>query len=105
MFHVKVASRTLTDSSPSFETGSSNETALLCSSSAAKKLVRRLTATVASMIDVITIGRMASGKVRRLNKVSAGKMISPVNGVSFVNTKIVKVEQETKNGVVLLKTN
>jgi hypothetical protein len=40
-----------------------------------------------------------------LNKVSAGKMISPVNGVSFVNTKIVKVEQETKNGVVLLKTN
>lgn len=49
---------------------------------------------------VMTIGRTAKGKVKRLKRVSAGKTISVVNGSFFVKTNTVKVEQETKNGVV-----
>jgi len=48
----------------------------------------------------MTIGRIAKGNVRRLNSVKAGKTMSVVNGVSLVKTKTVKVEQETRKGVV-----
>jgi hypothetical protein len=69
-------------------------------SSAVKKAVRRPTATDASMIDVITIGKIANGNVSRLKRVKHGNTISIVNGASWVKTKTVKVEQETKKGVV-----
>lgn len=49
---------------------------------------------------VITIGSTAKGNVRRLKRVKAGKTISVVSGSSFVRTNTVKVEQDTKNGVV-----
>ena len=65
-----------------------------------KNAVKRPTATEASMIAVMTMGNTAKGKVKRLNSVRAGKTISVVNGSSFVNTNTVKVEQETRNGVV-----
>lgn len=65
-----------------------------------KKEVNRPTATEASIIAVITIGNTAKGNVRRLNRVSAGKTMSVVNGSSFVRTKTVKVEHETRKGVV-----
>ena len=65
-----------------------------------KKDVSLPTATEASIIEVITIGNIASGNVRRLNSVSAGKTMSVVRGSSFVSTNTVKVEQETRKGVV-----
>ena len=75
-------------------------TASAWSSSAVKNAVNRPTATDASIMEVITIGRIAKGKVRRLKSVKAGNTISVVKGVSVVKTKTVKVEQETKKGVV-----
>ena len=98
--HAKVASRTLTDSSPLFAAASFVCTASSCNSSAVRKLVRRPTATVASIIDVITIGRTAKGKPSRLKSVRAGKTSSVVKGSVLVRTKTVKVEHDTRNGVV-----
>ena len=48
----------------------------------------------------MTIGKIVSGNVRRLNKVKAGKTISVVSGWLCVSTKTVKVEQDTRKGVV-----
>jgi hypothetical protein len=50
--------------------------------------------------EVMTIGRIANGKVRRLKRVKAGNTMSVVSGVSVVKTKTVNVEQETRKGVV-----
>src|SRR5450756_719375 len=94
-----VPSFTEIDSSPCSSTAPLRITASGCSSSAVKNAVKRPTATEASMMDVITIGKIAKGKVRRLNSVKAGNTMSVVNGVSVVKTKTVKVEQETRNGV------
>ncbi|OLL26953.1 hypothetical protein NEOLI_000744 [Neolecta irregularis DAH-3] len=62
-------------SSPRFETAGSRQSASCCNSSALRKLVNLCTATLASIIDVIMIGRNASGKDNKLNKASAGKTI------------------------------
>lgn len=75
-------------------------TASSCSSSEVKNAVIRPTATDASIIEVITIGSIARGNVKRLKSVNAGKTMSVVSGWLWVNTKTVNVEQETKNGVV-----
>ena len=65
-----------------------------------KKDVSLPTATEASIIAVMTIGRIANGNVKRLNNVRAGKTISVVSGSLLVNTKTVKVEQDTRKGVL-----
>ena len=52
------------------------------------------------MIAVITMGSTAKGNVRRLNSVNAGKTISVVSGSFCVKTNTVKVEQDTRKGVV-----
>jgi len=85
---------------PVSSTGPITITASGCSSSAVKNAVRRPTATEASMMEVITIGSIASGNVSRLKRVNAGNTISVVNGVSLVRTNTVNVEHETRNGVV-----
>ena len=51
------------------------------------------------MTDVMTIGRMASGKVRMLKSVNAGNTTSVLKGRSLVKTNTVNVEQDTRNGV------
>src|ERR1700730_14331602 len=71
-FHENVPSMIRNDSSPSCSAGGSMVKASGCSSSAVKNAVKRPTATEASIIDVMTIGRIASGKVNKLNNVSAG---------------------------------
>ena len=61
-----------------------------------KKSVNRFTATDDSIIEVITVGRIESGKLSKLKRVKAGNTISVVKGVLLVSTKTMKVEQETR---------
>jgi hypothetical protein len=50
---------------------------------------------------VMTLGRIARGKARRLKSARAGQTISVVNGSSRVRMKMANVEQETRKGAVV----
>jgi hypothetical protein len=67
-FQEKEPSRIKTDSSPTISTGGFTTMASGWISSAVRYEVRRPTATLDSMTEVMTMGRTARGKVRRLKR-------------------------------------
>lgn len=49
----------------------------------------------------IAIGNAPRGKLKKLNKLSVGKMTSMVRGRFTVKAKAIRVAQETRNGLVV----